>query len=124
MDRKVLLIDDDPIANMINRELFEIRGYVVNAYTNPKEALEYLESANSSLGDIPDIIMLDINMPEMDGWGFLDEYQKIEFASNNNCRLFMLTSSIASEDKEKAFTYSSVKGFISKPLTMEWVQNL
>lgn len=124
MDRKVLLIDDDPIANMINNELFKARKYQVVAYTSPKKALEFLSTITFSSEFIPEIIMLDINMPEMDGWEFLEVYQKTSFALAGDCKLYILTSSIAPEDQGKATTYPAVSGFISKPLTMEWIEKL
>ncbi|UII30985.1 response regulator [Fulvivirga ulvae] len=124
MNRNVLLIDDDPIANMINKELFKIKGHSVVTYTNPKEALVYLKSIIPTSEFIPEIILLDINMPEMDGWEFLDDYRNTSFALNSNCRLFMLTSSIDPEDKYKSTLYPVVKGFISKPLTVEWIEKL
>ncbi|GAA0894010.1 response regulator [Fulvivirga kasyanovii] len=124
MGRKVLLVDDDPIANMINNELFKVSGYKVVAYTSPKKALEFLNTITASSEFIPEIIMLDINMPEMDGWEFLEAYQKTSFALDSDCRLYILTSSIAPEDQDRATTCPSVSGFISKPLTMEWIEKL
>jgi CheY-like chemotaxis protein len=124
---KVLLIDDDSIFNFLNKKIIELSRFApdVSCYTDPKEALDELKrlslTGENSFPDknFPDIIFLDINMQDMDGWEFLDEYEKLPESSKQKCRVFMLSSSIDPSDIEKAKTYRSVKDFISKPLSEE-----
>src|SRR5882757_768327 len=115
--KRILLIDDDPVTNLINKKLINREfDYVVNAYVNAKEALNYINNQmNSSPEDIPDIIFLDINMPIMDGWQFLEEFQKFPESVFKKCKIFMLTSSIDRSDIEKSKKYKIVADFISKP---------
>ncbi len=109
--KKVWFIDDDEINNMLsmrmlNRVLPESESM---AFLNAEEALEILMGPNSN---IPDSIFLDINMPCMNGWEFLDELT----VRNIHIPVYMLTSSIDPRDQEKAGSYEYVKDFISKPL--------
>jgi len=117
--RRILLIDDDPVTNMINTKLIMREfNFTVEAYTNGQETLAHLqELVTSSPEKVPDLIFLDINMPVMDGWQFLDEFQKLPSSLQKKVKIFMLTSSIDLKDIVKAKAYESVKDFISKPLT-------
>ncbi len=125
-NRRIMLIDDDQVTNMINKKLIT-RDFnvVVSAYTDAQEALGDIEGIiNSSTGEMPDIILLDINMPVMDGWEFLTEFQKLPICATSKCKVFMLTSSIDLEDIEKSKTFTSVSDFISKPLTVDKLHSL
>ncbi len=124
--KQIILVDDDPITNMINTKLITRDfNFTVRAYTNAQESLNYLKAVSESTTEaIPDFIFLDINMPVMDGWEFLKEFQKFPFNVLEACKIFMLTSSIDLDDIEKAKGYSSVKDFISKPLTTEKIRTL
>ncbi|ESU26552.1 hypothetical protein FLJC2902T_25230 [Flavobacterium limnosediminis JC2902] len=70
-------------------------------------------------GDIPDIILLDIEMPQMDGWDFLSELFRIEEHFHKEATIYIASSSIAIEDKMKAKNYPCVKDFLSKPMNLE-----
>ncbi len=92
----------------------------VNSHCFPEKALEELVALSESGGkEFPDIIFLDINMPRMDGWEFLQEFEKLPDTILNKCSVYMLTSSIDPNDIEKSKTYKTVKNFFSKPLTPE-----
>jgi CheY-like chemotaxis protein len=69
--------------------------------------------------EFPEIIFLDINMPEMNGWDFLEALQELPSHLSNKCRIVMLSSSIDTADIRKARTYAMVEDFISKPLTVD-----
>lgn len=122
----VFLIDDDPVTNMINTKLIKKNyNFNVTAFTNAQEALDQLKSwLNSSPDQFPDIIFLDINMPEMDGWEFLSVFQKLPLDTQKKCDVFMLTSSIDLGDMEKCRSYACVREFISKPLTTDKLKML
>ena len=112
----IILVDDQPIANFITRKLLEIEGYKENVvdFTNPEEALIYLEDKQNT------IIFLDLNMPEMDGWEFLD-YLK---SKSKKHRIIILTSSTSIIDRNKAKEYESVIDYVEKPLNKNKFKDL
>jgi len=121
---KVFIIDDDPIHQRIaqimiaKHELFD----VYNSYTEAELALEYLrESVNTS--DLPDVILLDLNMPVVDGWDFLEAFEKFQSALGKDIRIFIVTSSVDEKDKIRSQTFPFVKGFISKPLSPDIIRS-
>jgi CheY-like chemotaxis protein len=120
-NKRVMLVDDDEITNLINTAVLT-RTYDkddVIAYTRGEEALTYLKQlVQFSIEKIPGVIFLDINMPSMDGWEFLDEFQKLPGEPLKKCKIFILSSSIDLEDVEKSKEYPVVQDFISKPLTL------
>lgn len=122
----IVLIDDDPVTNLVNTRIFMKHLPVkVEVYNNPLVALANLkESAIADRPDFPDFIFLDINMPEMEGWDFLDAFQEFPESARQKCKIIILTSSIDFCDMEKSRTYPIVRDFISKPLTAEAVQHL
>ncbi|WP_037320471.1 two-component system response regulator [Salegentibacter sp. Hel_I_6] len=104
----IILVDDQPIANFITRKLLEIEGYNKNVldFTNPEEALAYLEDKQKTL------IFLDLNMPEMNGWEFLDSLE----SKKHEHKIIILSSSTSSIDQTRAKTYESVIRYVEKPL--------
>jgi len=108
----ILLVDDDKIANhyhkLIIKKNIEEKVLVKEAYDG-KEALELI-----SKHQMPNLIFLDINMPGMNGFEFLDTFQK--FPKKDRAKIVMLTSSLNERDKEKAYSYKGVEHFCNKPL--------
>jgi CheY-like chemotaxis protein len=124
--KQIVLIDDDEVTNMINEKLIKkVFNFPVDAYTDANELLQHVTSCLAhSPEKLPDVIFLDINMPMMDGWEFLEEFEKIPQEARKKCNVIMLTSSIDTSDIEKSKMYSSVTDFISKPLTVEKLKSL
>lgn len=124
--KSVILIDDDAITNMINTKIIKMNfSFDVHDYADAQRALDNLKQCIEATPEkLPDIIFLDINMPIMDGWEFLEEFQKLPGIVHEKSRIFMLTSSIDVEDIEKARAYPVVSDFISKPLTPEKLRKL
>lgn len=119
----VLVIDDDNVFNYLVEDAFEEANIncKVTFKTRAKEALKYLKDG---LNPSPELIFLDINMPVMTGWEFLDEYEKIKLHKTSKTKIVMLSSSIYKEDKDKAKEYNKVVDFITKPLTSEQLQEV
>ncbi|HYE55136.1 MAG TPA: response regulator [Chitinophagaceae bacterium] len=121
----VLAIDDDEPTNFFVQMILEEVGCArhIKIVQSGPEALEYLaKSEQEGNGDeypSPDLIFLDINMPAMDGWEFLNEYKKLDIA--NRVIVVMLTTSLFPEDKSKAAAIPEISGFEHKPLTTEKV---
>jgi CheY-like chemotaxis protein len=114
---KIWLIDDDNITNMLNRYFLEEHypSLEIRSFIYASEALEELKQG----GDNPNFILLDINMPGMNGWEFLDGLQRANISSYKLPTIYMLSSSLDPEDEAKARKSALVKGFISKPLEVE-----
>jgi len=116
-----MLIDDNPNDNFFHeREIKKTNlEAMVIAKNTAMEALEYLQAKNDLSNIQPDLIFLDIHMPEMDGWEFLQAYNQIDKEFQNPVIIMMLTSSDNAEDVARAKVWTSVSGFITKPLTKE-----
>lgn len=123
--KKVWLVDDDPVTNMINTKIISMHtNFKVQAFVNAKEALMMCTRWIAEAPEFfPDIIFLDINMPIMDGWEFLEEFEKYPPHVLKTCSVYLLTSSIDADDIAKFKTYKSVVDLISKPLTASRIQS-
>ncbi|MBW3466439.1 response regulator [Arthrospiribacter ruber] len=119
--KSIILVDDDPINNLINKRLITKLSISekVEEFLEAEKALQKLKTMDP--GETT-LILLDINMPVMNGWDFLNVYLK-EFPDRND-RIFVLSSSIDLQDRQKAMQYKVVKGFVEKPLTPEKMKNL
>ena len=125
----VMLIDDNEIDNLINQKMIEAASITQHIYTHTgaRSAIEFLKNIEK-LEDVanqilPDVIFLDIDMPLMDGFQFLDEFEKLKETSKNKCKIVMLTSSINPQDVNKSKEYAYVKKYINKPLSQENLEN-
>ena len=121
--KNILLIDDSEIDNFINKSVLEKANMVENiiAKTSAKEALEYLSNTEN---EFPNIIFLDIRMPEMDGFEFLNECENFPDELKNKCVIFMLSSSIDPNDALRAEQHKVVKKYLTKPLTQSAFENV
>jgi CheY-like chemotaxis protein len=123
----VLLVDDDEINNFISIKLIKkaLLNTEIMACLNGKFAIEQLsEIQKKDPAKLPDYILLDINMPIMNGWEFLDEYKRLNLDPLGKSKIFIISSSVFSNDINKARSYPLVKDFISKPLNVEKIKEL
>ena len=114
---KIVLIDDDPISAFVTEKL------IAKNLTIPYTLFKF-ESAIRALKEIgqinPNYLFLDLNMPEMTGWDFLEELE----ATNNHAEIYILSSSVDERDIKKARSYSLVKKYLSKPLVRNYIKTI
>ncbi|HNP49825.1 MAG TPA: response regulator [Bacteroidia bacterium] len=124
--RQILLIDDNDIDNYINRHILETNNVCDSIVTmiSAIDALEYLNPIKDDPEKFPELIFLDIRMPLMDGFGFLDEFRNFPDGIKTSCIIYMLTSSQDGMDIQKAKTYPFVKEYLNKPLTHQLVEQI
>lgn len=119
--KHIVLIEDNPIDVFINTKVIEQAnlGEFTQSFPSARPALDYLKDSDKNNLALPELIVLDIRMPDMDGFEFLDEFELFPESIKSNIRILMLSSSIDSEDETKAKSYPSVIDFICKPLTRD-----
>lgn len=122
---KVFIIDDDPIHQRIAQIMIEKHQLFDQycSYTDAEEAYFFLKENKSDSAILPDVILLDLNMPVTDGWDFLDLFENIRDELEKTIRIFIVSSSVDDQDKIRSQTYSSVNGFISKPLSPDIIRS-
>ncbi len=118
-----LLVDDDPVSCFINKEILSLSELAHHSHAayNGEEALEFIEKhceLHERIEHCPDLIFLDLNMPVMDGFAFLDTFSKLNLERKEEIEVIILTSSTNHLDIERVKKYQ-VKGYINKPLTKE-----
>ncbi|MGR6087262.1 MAG: response regulator [Arcticibacter sp.] len=115
----VMLVDDDPVQNMVHGQLLDKGLFTkkISTFNSAQEALDFLNQ--SPLAELPSVIFLDILMPGMDGFGFLDEFAKLNLQITSRCKVVMLSSSESFDHLNKANRNRHVRKFLNKPLTPE-----
>ena len=126
MRPSICIIDDDALYKLllkksINKLPFKVE---ISCYNNGEEALSGLQAIQAQNALLPDVILLDINMPVMDGWEFLDAFKTIKSQFSKTIKIYMASSSISINDFEKAKLYSEVSDYLVKPLNLSKIQEL
>jgi len=121
---RAFIIDDDEIfvtlveIHMVKSGLFQD----IITFNNGDDAIAKLEEDLKNPNELPDFVLLDLNMPVMDGWQFLDAYNKMNISKE--IPFFIATSSIDPRDMEKSKSYSVVKDYVLKPITGQKIQEM
>jgi CheY-like chemotaxis protein len=126
----IMCIDDDPITLMLFKKVVKKASFakeIINAI-NGQEAITLINTINSDSNSNqekkPQLIFLDLNMPVMGGWEFLDLFNTSNYFNLNNTKVIILTSTIDPEDIKKSKSYPNVIAFLSKPITVEMLDYL
>lgn len=122
LEEKILcVVDDDEIYQFIIKRIIEKKKLPckILVFNDGRELYNYLVENKSSAEKLPGALLLDINMPEMDGWEFIEQYRKIEDSLSKRGHIYVVTSSVNSKDEEKARAYSEIKDFIEKPFDVD-----
>jgi CheY-like chemotaxis protein len=124
--RKYMLIDDDEIFNFLNKRILELSGTdgKISVYTSAQNALKWLKDSIGEKDAWPEIILLDIRMPIMDGFAFLDGFMQLPAEKIRMVKVFMLTSSLDEKDRKRSASYPVVYGYYSKPMTPEILREM
>jgi len=126
-DPVIYIIDDDKANNFLTKLMLEDAGLNnLKQFRQAEEALNELKRLNEEKKDdeCPALILLDLNMPAMDGWEFLTEFRKLPDDITSKTRIFLLTSSDYPGDIEKAKSFPEITGFLDKPLAEEVAKQL
>ncbi|MFN8154544.1 MAG: response regulator [Bacteroidia bacterium] len=123
----VLIIDDDPVNNFLCRQLLHqmTPETVIHDFTNPLDGIRFLQdggdtqSANDKI-----LLLLDINMPGMNGWEFMDEFAKLPASLTSKFTIHILSSSVDPDDKNRADANPQICSFVEKPLTLLKIDSL
>lgn len=122
----IMLIDDDKTFNMLTSMVIKrfLPDTNIQIYASAQSALEYIEANLNNPSLLPVFIFLDIRMPQMDGFDFLEKLNTYDQENIKNVKVAMLTSSLYNNDRDKAFSYSHVKYFLEKPLHVQKLKEL
>jgi CheY-like chemotaxis protein len=120
---KIMLVDDDPIFNFIARKLIESTKIEpeLEEYLDGSEALEAIKQKKSP-DELPDRILLDINMPKVNGWQFLEALRHLNISKDVSVTI--VTSSIDGEDRRKAFSFPEIDEFLIKPISKKEIAEI
>jgi len=118
------LIDDDDISNYLSEKILANVEFCdqLEVFSDAQKALESLKHAIASGQNIPEAILFDLNMPEMDGWGFIKSF--LELPHKTKIPTFIFTSSINPTDRQRASDNKFIKDFITKPLTIHKIDKI
>ncbi len=121
-----ILIDDDPMNNLICKLTIEMTlGQTdIKAFVNPENGLEYIQNEFSNLKESSALLLLDINMPIMSGWEFLEMFDNLSYEIKDRVKICILSSSIDERDKERSYANKNVLDFLVKPLTDKDIQRI
>jgi len=125
-DSKFIVVDDDPISNTICKLTLEmVLGNVeLDSFTNPLEALNYMSEKCVAPASRKTILLLDINMPIMSGWEFLERFDTFQENVKTSIDVYILSSSVDPRDKDRSYANKNVRNYLLKPLTVDAIKKV
>ena len=116
-----MIVDDNELDSFILKKLLQANGFSADTITlsEARSALDYLKDNGSKSDRLPRVIFLDIMMPGMDGFGFLDEFEKLSEQVHNTCRIVLISTSESFKDLNRANKNKFVYRFLNKPITQD-----
>lgn len=122
---RVFIIDDDPIHQRIAQIMIEKHKIYdeFKSYTEAGKAVEFLQQNLKNVEVLPDVILLDLNMPVVDGWDFLEKFDTFRAELAKTIKIYIVSSSVDEKDILRSQSYSYVYGFISKPLSPDIIRS-
>lgn len=122
----IALVDDDAIFRFLEQKVLEFSGYQGEFlhFADGEKAATFLESHIDSPDTLPDMVLLDLNMPMADGWFFLERLRNLQYNLAKAPMVYILSSSIDPEDIARSRTYEQVSDYLMKPLTIEKASEL
>jgi len=120
------IIDDDPMSSFYIKRLAELGelANIITIYNTAQGAINYLLHHRKTTEHLPDIILLDIYMPEVDGWQFLNELKRIEDQLVKRAAIYIISSSNHPRDLSRAETFPVVRSYFQKPVTLEVLKEM
>jgi CheY-like chemotaxis protein len=124
--KNILLIDDDQATNFLHKMVIRKTGCAENVHVEMSgdAAIRYLTTKHHGEFPCPDLIFLDLHMPRLDGWGFIEEYQKLTHGQRGKAVIVMLTTSLDPDDQKKAKQLHDLIEFRNKPLTQNMLMDI
>lgn len=122
----ICIIDDDEIYQLFTKKAISRFGkpFTILSYVNGREAILDFTRKLQESESLPDLILLDINMPVMDGWQFMEAFESMKAQVPKNIQIYIVSSSIAPGDIDRATNNPSISGFVSKPLDVATLEKL
>lgn len=119
--KKVAVIDDDQVFQLIIKKQIEMNNFEceILSFFNGQEAFDFFQKNVENDEALPELVMLDVNMPVKNGWDFLQDYQTLPSEMRSKIKLYMVTSSVIQSDIDKANDNENIISFVSKPITNE-----
>ena len=126
MSISLMLVDDDHIQHKIIELIIKRLNTPIKytPYSHAQEILSFLIKHHKNYSVLPDLIILDLDMPEISGWDFLDIFEIFKQYFTKKISIIILTSSVDPRDRERISMYESVKGFYSKPFTQDAMEDI
>ncbi|MFT4152221.1 response regulator [Parafilimonas sp.] len=124
--KRILVVDDDPIFRLIAKKLLDKTGenLDITFKENGFEAITFLKQVIKENKTAPDLILLDIGLPILNGWEFMEEFIKIPQEATQHIQIYIVSSSAEPEDRSRSKSYPHVKAYVPKPLSIDIVKDI